>query len=94
MACRIHGITRLPTISMTATKAAILAAVSPERERIAAGLAALALEQAGDDRQQDQRQHHGDVLDDQPADGDAPALGLDQSPLLQRPQQHDRARHG
>ena len=32
--------------------------------------------------QQHEHQHHGDVLHDQPADGDPPALGLDQSPLL------------
>ncbi len=47
----------------------------------------------GQRRQQHQRQDHHEVLDDQPADGDAAALGLDQPPLLQRAQQHDRAGH-
>jgi hypothetical protein len=44
-------------------------------------------------RQHHEREDHGDVLDDQPADGDAPAIGLEQAALLQGPQQHDRARH-
>ncbi len=39
--------------------------------------------------QQHQGQDHGQVLDDQPADGDAALVGLHQPPLLQRPQQHD-----
>ena len=39
MACRIHGITRLPTISMTATKAATLAAVIPSASAISLTLA-------------------------------------------------------
>ena len=85
--------TRLPTISMTATKAATLAAVSPSASAISLTLAPVALQQPGDDRQQDQRQHHGEVLDDQPADGDPPALGLDQAPLLQSAQQHHGAGH-
>jgi hypothetical protein len=42
-------------------------------------------------RQQHQRQDHDDVLDDQPTDGDAPALRLDQPALLQRAQQHHGA---
>ena len=44
-------------------------------------------------RQQHQRQHHRQVLDDQPADGDAAPLRFDQPPLLQRTQQDDRAGH-
>ena len=39
MECRIHGITRLPTISMTATKAMILAAVTPRAFPISDALA-------------------------------------------------------
>ena len=58
----------------------------PKRGRRPAFLAA---EHAGQRRQQHQRQHHGEILDDQPADGDAAALGLDQPALLQRAQQHD-----
>ena len=50
-----------------------------------------ALQDVGERRQQHQRQHHRDVLDDQPADGDAAALGLDQAALLQGAQQHDGA---
>ena len=51
-----------------------------------------ALEHAGERRQQHQRQHHGEVLDDEPADRDAAALGVEQPALLQRAQQHDGAR--
>ena len=42
-------------------------------------------------RQQHQRQHHDEVFDDQPADGDAPALGVEDAALLQRAQQHHGA---
>ena len=49
-------------------------------------------EQARNRRQQHQGQHHRQILDDQPADGDAPLLGLDETPFLQSPQQHHRAR--
>ena len=52
-----------------------------------------ALERRRKRRQHHQREDHGDVLDDQPADRDAPALGLEQPALLQGAQQHDRARH-
>jgi hypothetical protein len=47
----------------------------------------------GEGRQEHEHEHHGEVLDDEPAHGDAPALGLDQPPLLHRAQQHDGARH-
>ena len=49
----------------------------------------LAAQNAGQGGQQDQSQHHGQVLDDQPADRDLAASRLDQPPLLQRAQQHD-----
>ena len=49
--------------------------------------------QGGQTGQQHEHQHHGDVLHDQPADGDPPALGLEQPPLLQHAQQHHGARH-
>ena len=52
-----------------------------------------AAEQPAQRRQQHQRQDHREVLDDQPADGDAAALGLDQAALLQGAQQHDGAGH-
>lgn len=45
-------------------------------------------------RQQYQRQHHRQIFDDQPADGDLPALAVDQLPLLQRAQQHHGAGGG
>ena len=55
----------------------------------AAALARLA-DDGGDGRQQDQNEDHQQVLDDQPADRDMAALGLDQAPLLQGASQHDR----
>ena len=42
---------------------------------------------------QHQRQHHHHVFDDEPADGDAAAPGLDQAPLLERAQQNHGAGH-
>ncbi|MCY1287514.1 hypothetical protein D9M68_439840 [compost metagenome] len=60
-----------------------------------AGVAAvgLAAQRAGQRRQQHQGEDHRQVLDDQPADGDAPALGVDQPALLQRAQQDHGTRH-
>ena len=52
------------------------------------------LEEGRQRRNENQRHDHGDVLDDEPADGDAPALGLDEAPLLEGAQQNDRARDG
>ena len=52
-----------------------------------------ALEHAGERRQQHEHDHHAEVLDDEPADGDASALGIEQPALLQQAQQHDGARH-
>ena len=96
MACRIHGMSLLPTISMTATKATTLAAVRPSA-RCDFGETRTALarapEQAGNDRQEHEGQHHCDILDDEPAHRDPAALGLDQAPLLHRAQQDDGARH-
>ena len=78
--------TRRPTTSMTATKAATLASViasgsASVDQSNAAGRAAF--EDAAPAPAADQRQHHGEVLDDQPADRDAAALGLEQAALLQ-----------
>ncbi len=62
------------------------------REEIADGSRrAGAAENAGQRRQQHQCQHHREILDDQPADRDAAALGLDHPALLQRSQQHHGA---
>jgi len=43
-------------------------------------------------RQEHERQHHRDVLDDQPADGDAATLRRDEAPLLECAQEYDGAR--
>ena len=64
------------------------AEIEAGRERGAAA-GGRAVDDLGQHRQQHQRQHHRDVLDDQPADGDAAALGLDQAPFLQGAQQDD-----
>ena len=48
----------------------------------------LAEPDVGDDGQHHQRQHHHQILDDEPADGDAPLQGLQILAALQRPQQH------
>ena len=95
--------TRRPTTSMSATKAATLTRVRPttpqmpeptahaaKRAGACVGACVGAAENARQRRQQHQRQHHGEVFDDQPADGDAAPLGLDQPALLQGAQQHDR----
>jgi len=63
------------------------------RDIASAGRGLHAVKQRRHARQQHQHQHHGDVLHDQPADGDPPALGLEQPPLLQHPEQHHGARH-
>ena len=99
--CSTQGMTRRPTMSMKAMKARTLARVRPstpqrprsnwrrQRHRRAR---ARAVQRVGDGRDQDQRQHHGEILDDQPADRDPALLGLDQAALLQRAQQHHGAR--
>ncbi len=48
----------------------------------------------GDCGQQHQSKNGGEILDDQPADRDPAALGVDQVPAFQRPKEDDRARHG
>ena len=57
------------------------------------GASALAAEHAGKGRQQHERQHHHHVFDDEPADGDAAAPGLDQAALLECAQKNHGARH-
>ena len=44
-------------------------------------------------RNQDEREHHGQVFDDQPADGDAAASRLHQAALLKGAEQDDGTRH-
>ena len=46
----------------------------------------LAVQRASEWGQEHEYQHHDKVLDNQPAHCDAPALGLDQAPLLQQAQ--------
>ncbi len=52
----------------------------------------MAAEQFGNGGQEHQRQNHGQVFDDQPADSDAAAGGIEEVPLFQGLQQHDGAR--
>ncbi len=57
-------------------------------------LGAVPAKRRGECRQQHQRQHHREILDDQPANRDAPFPGLDQPPLLHRAQEHHGGRDG
>ena len=93
-ACRTQGITRLPITSITATKAATLPRViRMGRTRALEPAPPAPLRMPASAGQQHQGEDHHEVLDDQPADRDAAALGLDQPPLLQGAQQHHRTRH-
>ncbi len=75
-----------------ATNATILASVMASgRAKTVQSVIGLALEQAGQRRQQHQHQHRGDILDDQPADRDASAFRFDQPALLHRLEQDDGA---
>jgi hypothetical protein len=44
-------------------------------------------------RNQDEREHHGQIFDDQPADGDASASRLHQAAFLERAEQDDGTCH-
>ena len=82
-----------PTISMIATKAMTLPSVKPSEitmDSRSAEALDVAFAKAG---QQHQRQHHGQVFHDQPADGDVAAFGFDEAALLQGPQQNHRTGH-
>ncbi len=59
----------------------------------ATGVAVLSRLQARECGKQDQSEHHRQIFHDQPADGDAAALGLHQTPLLHRSKQHNGACH-
>lgn len=63
-------------------------------ERIAGGCTGNTTQPARECRQQHQRQHHRQVFNDQPADGDAPVRRVEHAVLLQRTQQHHRAGDG
>ena len=52
----------------------------------------LAFQHARERRQEHQHQHHGEVLHDQPADGDFAAFGLEQASLLEHAEHNDGAR--
>ena len=79
----MSGITFLPTTSMMMT-AATLPSEGDGLEQLRRIRRILgALEHAGERRQQHQHEHHAEVLDDKPADGDAPALGIEQPALFQ-----------
>src|SRR3954451_328153 len=53
----------------------------------------LAAHQPGKRRDEDERKDHGEVLDNEPAHGNAPALGLNEPSLLQDAQHDYGARH-
>ena len=97
---RIRGTTRGPSSAAISTKPPTLASVS--RSTIATGPCDGAACSASacppidlrESRQQHERKDHGEVLDDQPAHGDAAHGRLDQVSFLERLQQHHGARHG
>ena len=88
--------TRRPTTSISATNAATLrerdAPASSHSSAPRRRCRAVARRAAGERRQQHQHEHHRQVLDDQPADRDAAVDRLEHVAVLERPQQHDRAR--
>ena len=87
--CRIQGTMRRPPTSISATKTATLSVVIA-RPVSSARAVRVALPSA-QRRQEDQRQDHREVLDDQPADRDAAVLRVELVALLERAQQHDGA---
>ena len=54
----------------------------------------MAAQNAGEGRQKHQREHHGQILDDQPADGDAPIDRAHEIALFQRLEKHDGTGNG
>ena len=94
-----HGTKRVPTTSASTTNTATLASVNASASQVLvgsgmridrAGVAAQRVRQRG---QHHQREHHGEVFDDQPADRDLAFGRLQRVALLERAQQHHRARH-
>ncbi|MNZ75809.1 hypothetical protein D3C78_942960 [compost metagenome] len=63
------------------------------QQQAAVAAVGLAAQRAGQRRQQHQGEDHRQVLDDQPADGDAPALGIDDPALFEGAQQHHGTCH-
>ncbi len=95
-----QGKTRRPTTSISDHEGRDFA----ERDRQSSEQAALCsalgaavsvdpAQPAGQGRQQDEDQHHGEVFDHQPADRDAAVDRFEHAAAFQRPQQHHRARH-
>src|SRR5207342_2405733 len=66
----------------------------PEREpHVARGRRTTRAERARDRRQQHEHQHHREVFDDQPADGDPAVHRFEHAACFQRAEQHHGARH-
>ena len=83
------GITRRPTSHISTTKASELAERDGERQGDRRHVQRPPRPcDLGERRQEHQHQHHREVLDDQPADRDVAALGVEQAPLLQRAQHY------
>ena len=54
----------------------------------------LPTEERGQRGQKNEDEDHRKVLDDEPTDDDTPAVGVDETPLLQSSEHNDRARDG
>lgn len=78
----IHGTSRRPTSIIMAIKATTLPMVIPEVEGRGREADVAFLRHTGNRRQQDQRQDHHQVFHNQPADGDLPALAVNQLSFL------------
>ena len=93
-----QGTTRVPTTSASTTNTATLASVNASASQVlvepatrsGARIAAQRVRERG---QHHQREHHGEVFDDQPADRDLAFGGLQRVALLERAQQHHGAGH-
>ena len=59
----------------------------------ASSLGRISFRRPGQRREQHQRQHHREVLNDEPADRDTALDLVESGPLFQNPQQHNSARH-
>jgi hypothetical protein len=64
----------------------------PEAEQELAGLDRSAAGRRRERGQEHQREHHREILDDEPADGDPAVQGIELVALFECTQQHDRAR--
>ena len=92
-----QGTTRLPTIRTSARNKATLASVTVERQDKAVApdmprrVAGVIAQHTSQGWQENKSQHHGKILDDQPADGDAAVDRVEGIALLKSAQQNDRA---